>query len=360
MRGVRLRDLDGRLFELAVAQGRFVEPSEHVEEWLDLRHGYALPGLVDAHSHLTGADVETMVEGLPDVEDAIARHARLHLEGGVLAIADKGARDLTGLSALTLPVTARPEMTAAGTVVSVEEGYYEGFGRVVDPGSDPASWIPEVSPAPARWLKLIGDWPRKGRGALPNFDLPALEAIVEAAHALDLRVAIHTAAPETPSMAVAAGVDSIEHGLFLTEDDVQALGARGGAWVPTVAAMEGIRDDLKEGSSGRALFDRGLANVRSLLALAPEAGVQVLAGTDLHLPHGQVAREALRLVDYGLGAGQALAAVTSTAHRYLGFPAGLRPGHPADVVVVDADPRDDLSALLKPLFVMRAGEVVTG
>ena len=357
-RGVRFRALDGSLREWAVDGGRFAAPTGRVDEWIDATNGYGLAGLVDAHTHLTGADVDSMVVGVANVDSAIALHARLHVEGGVLLAADKGGRDDAGLGAFDLPRTERPELTMAGTIVTAPGGYYEGFGREVEPAGPTAGWIGGAMPARAEWVKLIGDWPRKGQGALVNFEQGALEEIVVAAHSNGRRVAIHTAAPRTPSIAVAAGVDSIEHGLFLTEDDLRTLGSRAGAWVPTVAAMEGIRDQLRPGSSGRRLLDEGLDNVRHLLPGAAALGVHVLAGTDLHLPHGGVAAEAKRLADFGLAPADALAAVTSSARRYFDRPNRLEEGDEADLVVVPGDPRDDLGVLARPTLVMRSGAVI--
>lgn len=161
-------------------------------------------------------------------------------------------------------------------------------------------------------------------------------------------------------MAVRAGVDSIEHGLFLTGEDVAALGARGGAWVPTIAAMEATVRSLGVSSSGGRLLTKGLRNVAAVLGEAIDAGVAVLTGTDLALPHGQVAREAIRMVDYGLSAAQALHAATGAANDYLGFGAGFVPGNPADLVLFDGDPANDLGLLLSPVLVMRAGRVFVG
>jgi len=207
-------------------------------------------------------------------------------------------------------------------------------------------------------LKLVGDWPRKGHGVVSNFTEAQLGVIVAAAHRRGLRVAIHAAGPDSPSPAVAVGVDSIEHGLFLSQDDLRVLGARGGAWVPTIAAMEGIRETLGTDSSGGRLLTAGLNNVRDVIGIAASHGVQVLGGTDLHLSHGTVSLEAERLEAYGLSAESALAGITDNGYRYFGSDRTFGSGQSADVVVCRADPRHDLTTLRDPSFVMRAGHII--
>ena len=150
------------------------------------------------------------------------------------------------------------------------------------------------------WVKIVGDWPRKGVGPVPNFSLDNLRSAVDTAHGAGARVAVHTMAREVPSMAVAAGVDSIEHGLFLEYDDIEAMAGGDCVWVPTVLRDEAILAQLGAESSGGKLFGEGLENLRRLIPIAAEAGVRVLAGTDLIGSAKDVAAEALALRRYGL------------------------------------------------------------
>ncbi|MGA7272443.1 MAG: amidohydrolase family protein, partial [Acidimicrobiia bacterium] len=207
------------------------------------------------------------------------------------------------------------------------------------------------------WVKLVGDWPRRGRGAVANFDQADLETAVRVAHDGGARVAIHTMAPEVPSRAVEAGVDSIEHGLFLKPEDVAALGERGGAWVPTISRMEQIVEMLGEGSSGGRLIRSGLDNVGALLAQAP-AGVSVMAGTDMALAGGDVVPEVLRLVAYGLDPQRAVAAASETVRSYMDRPAPFSVGAPADAVFFKADPYLEPESLREPVHVLRSGRLL--
>ncbi len=355
---VQLRDLAGAEYRLGVVGGKFVDASSGNGEVRDLRDLIATGGLADCHAHLSGDDVTDMIDydGV-DLQAKMRRNAVLQLEGGVLLLAEKGAKSSLSLQFLDENESGRPRMQMAGRMIAVPGGYYPGFAAEID-GSNLAETISEAVGGGATWVKIVGDWPRKGIGAMPNFAEDALSQIVALSHEAGCRVAIHTAAPKTPGIAVRSGVDSIEHGLFLSRVDIAALGARGGAWVPTLVAMEGIAQWLGESSSGGRMLHDGLRNVSDLLAEAVDAGVAVLAGTDVAVRHGQVAREALRLIDYGLSPAQAVHAVTEAAYDYLDVDAGFEPGRPADLVLFRKDPVVDPTELLRPALVMRAGRVV--
>lgn len=357
--GLTIRTLDGTSRELTVIDGHFRPAGEPVDHEIDSAGWWAVAGLADCHAHLGGGngDDDDSPEGILERTKV---NAWAQLEGGVFLVADKGHSTELTLRVLAEPPATRPELQMAGRMIANHGGYFDGFAVEVEEHELVDAVRKAAAPEGATWVKLVGDWPRKGVGAVTNFTETAMRGAVEVAHEAGCRVAIHAAAPETSSLAVAAGIDSIEHGLFITPDDLVALGARGGAWVPTVAAMEGIRDMLGAESSGGRLFAEGLDNVREVLAAAPGLGVSVLAGTDIEVPHGGIATEALRLAEYGLAATDVVHATTAAAYDYLGSSHSFEPGGHADVLFFDADPRDDLSVLTRPVFGLRHGEVVVG
>jgi len=342
---------------LAVDGAAFADPDTvTIDEEVDTRGLYALPGLADAHAHLSMAAVSD-AGGLDDetIRVNTARHAAMQLEGGVLLVLDKGARSNVSLEILDMAADRRPELQMAGRIIAAPGGYYPGYATEVDEAGLAAA-VREA--AAAEWVKIIGDWPRRGEGPRANFTLPALRKAVEVAHAAGARVAIHTMAPQAASIAVAAGIDCVEHGTFLQPGDLEALAGAGGAWVPTVSNVAAIIEFLGRDSSGGRLLQEGLANVAELLPEAERLGVTVLAGTDLAVPHGRVAEEALALRDAGLSTEAALAAVTTAAYDYAGVDRGFEPGRRADVVFVAADPLESLATLLEPVAVFRLGRRV--
>lgn len=357
---VSFRHIDGRTRTLGMADGLFTDPVDG--PIIDATALYAVRGLVDAHSHIAS---DSLADAIPSGRKGSSPGDRTprdrawsQLESGVFLLYDKGAGDRAHLSILSEPPTSRPDMEMAGTILYPPGGYYPGFSPRELDLDDLIPTVATEAEAPAKWVKVIGDWPRPHQGAVPNFTGDQLARVVEIAHSAGCRVAIHAAAPHTSTMAVAAGVDSIEHGLFLTEDDIRALGARGGAWVPTIAAMSGVRDSLRPDSSGWRLFDEGLANARQLLVPAIKAGVVVLAGTDLTVPHGQVAMEGLTMAEAGLPATEVVHVLTEAGFAYGGLGEAFRVGGSADLVAFAADPRDDIGILLDPILVMRRGELI--
>jgi imidazolonepropionase-like amidohydrolase len=336
-----------------IVDGRWAEitdqPSMSVGQGL-----WALPGLVDAHSHLAAAELDYQPG---DLVGAIGR-AKEALIGGVTLLLDKGWRDDTTIRLIdTVPEGRRPDIEAAAVLIATRDGYYPGFAREVEASTLEAEVV--VAAGEGRgWVKLVGDWPRRGLGPVANFTESELKAAVETAGAHGAKVAIHTMARETPSRAVRAGVHSIEHGLFLTDTDIELLGSRSGMWVPTLLRIEAVIAQLGESSSGGQLLLEGLANVRRLLGPALEAGVHVLAGTDLVGSPADIADEALKLLEYGLSPSQAVQAVSIAPRLALGRPASFDPGSPADAVLYPENPVRNPGVLRHPTIVIRQGQLI--
>jgi len=344
-----LTGLDGVTTERGIEGESWSEPSDG--DVIDLSTATSLPGLADGHAHLAHDD---MVHLVPGETEAIARRAFRAVEAGVFLVFDKGSCDTAVLTLTDRPPVARPHLEAAGRMIAGDAGYFPGFAVEVDDAGLAAA-VRAGAVGSAGWVKIVGDWPRKGIGPVANFGEAALAGAVRVAHEVGVRVAIHTMARDVASIAVRAGVDSIEHGLYLTDHDVRSLGARSGMWVPTVLRMEAVIAQFgPERTAGRVVAE-GLDRVRSLLPAAQAAGVRVLAGTDLAIPSHRVADEAIRLVEYGLSPEQALRALSTDAWASAGISSAFDPGSPADLVAFARDPREDMTTLRDPVAVIRAG-----
>jgi imidazolonepropionase-like amidohydrolase len=350
---VVLRAVGGEPVTRDVREGFWADPDGTAD--LVLGDGtWALPGLVDAHAHLS----REALDYLPGDPDGAADRARLSLTAGVGLLLDKGWRDLTVIDLIDkLEPEERPDIEAAGVILSVDSGYVDGFCRNVAPGGIAAA-VEQAALEGRGWVKLIGDWPRKGIGPAPNFTEDELAGAVETAALHGAKVAIHTMAREVPSMAVRAGIHSIEHGPFITADDLSDLGSRGGMWVPTVLQIDALVRQLGPDSSGGRLFREGLANIAGLLPLAEESGVHVLTGTDLVVGSDRVALEAIRLRDLGLTPRAAVDAVSVSGHRATDRSSGFEVGSPANAVLFTEDPLQNLGVLSHPQTVIRLGRLV--
>ncbi|MGC4110215.1 MAG: amidohydrolase family protein [Nocardioides sp.] len=309
---------------------------------------YAVTGLVDAHCHVT---VDVDANGFPFISD------RAFADRQLAGLADQGvavARDVGGDSAITLDFAAStrpglPVVVAAGRFHSTRDRYFPRMYTPCDPDDLDASIRHEVAGG-ATWVKIITDFPEVvdgvpgGEGAT-TYDEQTLARAVQTAHSVGARVAAHSTM--AASTVVGLGVDSIEHGNGLTEDDVKALGARGGAWTPTIGALTAAAEHLPP--EHLPVVEALKEHYRHHLPIALRAGVTVMAGSDASVP---VARDIALLAEHGLTPLEAIRAATVSARSYLQMPPS------DDLVTYDDDPRDDPAVLARPRAVVLRGQRV--
>jgi imidazolonepropionase-like amidohydrolase len=319
--------------------------------------GFVLPGLVDAHCHIGIASGGVPIGGL----DEARALAALDRDAGVLAIRDAG-------SPYPYPELDDdpnvPRLARAGRHVAPPRRYLRDVGVEVTAAKLPGEAARQAA-AGNGWVKLVGDWIDRGTGDLaPAWDPADMAAAIKSAHEAGARVAVHTFAEESVAALVRAGVDSVEHGTGLCDDDIAEMARRGTALVPTMINIETFGDIAAQAAGKfpeyarhmRALGDRFPA----VVAAAYEAGVPIYVGTDAGggIDHGLAAQEMLRLhAQAGMPVLDVLRAGSWGAREWLGFP-GLVEGGLADLVVYDADPRRDLRVLAAPRRIVLRGRVV--
>nr|WP_296075718.1 amidohydrolase family protein [uncultured Actinoplanes sp.] len=304
--------------------------------------GWVLPGLVDAHTH-PGASSP----GSPLDESLLRSHLRSHLDAGVTLIRAPGLAGTPPPWFGADPET--PRAVHAGPWIAQVGQFIEAWGR-----RPPLAELPAVAAAQAAasgWAKIVIDW-KPGDDVIP---LSVLSSAVAAVHAVGGRLAVHSQHPEGGEVAVAAGVDSLEHGMGLSPSLLARMAAQGTALTPTLSVITRSLHEARD-NPRRSWYVSGASAHPALTAAAVEAGVTVLAGTD-SLPHGRVADEVRALAAAGVPPHEALAAASWAARSYLGLP-GLGEGAPADAVVYESDPRDDLTQLDNPRAVVVRGRLV--
>ena len=361
---------------------------------IDLSRMTVLPGFIDAHVHLTGRAVgegDWVNAGVREdaADDAIfgVRNARLTLEAGFTTVRNVGSRGFADVSlrnAINAGVVPGPRMVVAGNSIGIsgghcdDNGYAPGVLREPGPLDGIANGADQIRDAVrlqvkygATVIKICATGGVLSQGdavGVQQYSEEEMRAVVAAASLLERRVAAHAHGTEGIIAAARAGVTSIEHGSFMTEEAARVLVEHGTWHVPTLMAGFYTGSDSGAGRlpawaavKGRAAWAASQRGIRSSVA----AGVKIALGTDAGVfPHGLNGREFELLVTYGgMTPMQAIVTGTMNSATLLGMEhdvGSLEAGKFADLVAVNGDPLTSIALLQHPVFVMKGGEVVVG
>jgi imidazolonepropionase-like amidohydrolase len=340
---------------------------------LDFPGATLLPGLVDAHVHLVASGGPDLAADVPKTEAgrtlAAVVNARRQLEAGVTLVRDLGSPGAEAVlvgRAVEAGTLAGPRVVASGPAVTMTGGHIPYLGRVTDGVDAMRAAVRANLALGARCIKVVATGGVLTQGVDPRepaYTQPELDALVDEAHRLGLTVAAHAIGEGGVASALRAGVDSVEHGMFLDDAAIELFLQTGARLSATFLAPHGI---LGGPSVPAWIKDRARpaaeAQARSFRA-AVEAGVPAVAGTDAGTPdnpHGGVAREAAFMAGAGLDVLLAVKAATGEAAALLGAAdrGVLRHGAAADVLVAGGDVASDLTALQRPVAVFQDGRRV--
>ena len=300
---------------------------------------------------------------------AAVANARRQLDQGVTLVRDLGAPGAEAVlvgRAVEAGTVAGPRVLAAGPAVTMTGGHIHYIGRVTDGVEAMRAAVRANLALGARCIKVVATGGVLTQGVDPReaaYTQPELDALVGEAHRLGLTVAAHAIGEGGVAAALRAGVDSVEHGMFLDDATIELFLATGARYTPTFSAPHGI---LGGPSVPGWIKDRARpaaeAQVGSFRA-AVRAGVRAVAGTDAGTPdnpHGGVAREVAFMADAGLDVLTAVKAATGEAADLLGVAdrGVLRRGAAADVLVAGGDVTADVTALQRPVAVFQDGRRV--
>jgi len=344
---------DGETRTLAVVDGRITYDVPAGAE--RAAEGWIVPGLVDAHCHV-GLDQDGAVDEETTEEQAVADR-----DAGALLLRDCGS------AADTAWVHDRedlPRLIRAGRHIARTKRYIRNYAHEVEP-AELNEYVAREAQRGDGWVKLVGDWISREEGDLaPSFPPEAFADAIRTAHEHGARVTAHCFGETVLPMLIEAGIDCIEHGTGLSTDLIDTMAARGTALVPTVMQLNNFPQYAEAGEARFPAYAdhmRALhARRREVIMAAYDAGVPIYAGTDAGgvLPHGGIAGEVLELADYGIPAEDALGAASWRAREWLGWNAALDEGGPADFVVYDRNPLEDLSVLRTPSRIVLRGQIV--
>jgi imidazolonepropionase-like amidohydrolase len=351
---------------------------------IELPNSTVLPGLIDAHTHLTmnsNFGYERLGISIPRETLIGAKNARLTLQAGFTTVRNVGASGFSDVAlrdAINVGDVPGPRMLVSGPALSITGGHcdnnflpseYHSTGDGVADGIAAVQHkVRENIKYGADLIKVCATGGVLSKGDDPQasqYTLEEMKAIVADAHRLGRKVAAHAHGAQGILWASEAGVDSIEHGSYIDDAAIAEMKKNGTYLVPTLYLGDWFLENAERNHVPDFLLGKAKAVMpaaRKNVAHAFASGVKVAFGTDAAVyPHGLNAHEFAVMVKLGLTPLQAIQAATVNAADLLGWPGkvgSLESGAWADIIAVDGDPLKDVTTLERVKFVMKGGEVV--
>jgi imidazolonepropionase-like amidohydrolase len=357
-------------------------PKNTQDREIDLRSLTVLPGLIDVHTHLT---MDTNFDPYHELSTSIAksaligaRNAKVTLQAGFTTVRNVGAEgfaDVDLRDAINSDLVEGPHMQVSGPALGITGGHcddnllpfqYHAVGGGVADGVEAVQHkVRENIKYGADLIKICATGGVLSKGDDPQasqYTLEELKAIVADAHRLGRKVAAHAHGAQGILWATQAGVDSIEHGSYMNEEDIAALKSHGTYFVPTAYLVDWIQANghLPPFYYQKMLDVSAVAKSNAKRAIA--AHVKIALGTDAAVyPHGMNAHELQVYVEqFGMSPLAAIQTGTLNAADLMGWSekvGTLEAAKWADMIAVKGDPLRDIKLLQHVSFVMKAGVV---
>lgn len=356
---------------------------------IDLKQHTVMPGLIDMHVHIEGeSSRSSYVERFRMNKADLALRATVYAKRTLLA-GFTGVRDLggTGVNVSLRDAIAKgyvegPRIYTVEKAIGTTGGHADPTNGVRqdlmgDPGpregvinspEDAKKAVRQRYKNGADLIKITATGgvlsvAKDGQG--PQFTMDELKAIVETAKDYGMHTAAHAHGSEGMKRAVEAGITTIEHGTFMTEEIMELMKKNGTYYVPTIAAGIFVAEKANEpGYFPAIIVPKALTvgpQIQETFAKAYKAGVKIAFGTDSGVsPHGENAEEFIHMTEAGMPAIEAIISATAVPAKILGVEDKLgtiERGKFADIIAVAGDPLQDIETMLDVKFVMKDGVI---
>src|SRR5579862_5281718 len=371
---------------VVIEDGKIIRVGTDAEQGaniIELPNATLLPGLIDAHTHITFDPNFAYQElGISVPKEALigAKNARITLEAGFTTVRNVGARAYTDVAlrdAINEGMLPGPRMIVSGPALSITGGHCDNnllpyeYHAQSDGAADGVEGVQhkvrEIIKYGADVIKVCATGGVLSKGDDPQasqYTLEEMKAIVADAHRLGRKVAAHAHGAEGVRWASIAGVDSIEHGHLMDSESIATIKKNGTYLVPTLYLMDWNRENLAKRNAPDYVVRKMqmvMGHGESIMKEAFAAGLKIGLGTDAAVyPHGLNAHELGVYVRLGMTPLQAIQTATVNDADLLGWSnkiGTVESGKWADIIAVDGDPLKDVTTLEHVKFVMKGGEV---
>ena len=359
-------------------------------ELIDLSQQFVLPGMIDAHVHMSSeysADVRLRTLQRSDADRALqaVQYAKRTLDAGFTTVRDLGSSGDAAFAlrdAIASEIVPGPRMLVAGETITPTGGHGDDtLGYREDLFAVPGI-MQGVADGPDACRKAVRAQVKRGAdvikltatggvlsataaGTEQQFFEDELQAVVDTAHLLKRKVAAHAHGTRGINAALRAGVDSIEHGTFLDDESIELFLLTGAYLVPTLLAGETVTERARiTGYYPEEVAEKARQvgpSLRAAFVRAQKKGVKIAFGSDSSVSrHGENAREFSYMVEAGMSEMDAIVSATLNGAKLLELSrliGSIEPDKAADVIATAGNPLIDIGELERVIFVMRGGVI---